>query len=227
MRHRSSIVIFMLLVAALSLSALKCSSPTTLSGTITQSGNGKVEGFLVLRSGVPAAGTLVHLRKSTFDPIACVASTTCSTYVVLTDSAGHYNFDTVPSDTYAIESYANSLGQRHLRTGVVVQNQKTTTLPIDTLKMPGILETALPESLMVAGGYVYVPGTGFAGMVDTIAASQGYIEIDSVPAGILPHLYFRYPLSMLIAVDTNEINIGEQDTTDFQFESDDTLDAVQ
>ena len=114
-----------------------------------------------------------------------------------------------------------------LRGGVVVRKRETTTLPLDTLKWPGILETSLPDSLMALGGYVYVPGTSVAGRVDTIAVSKGYIEIDSVPAGILPHLYYRYPQSTLIAVDTNEISIDEQDTTDFQFESDDTLDAVQ
>ena len=227
MRHRTSTILVMVLVAGLAVVALKCTSPTTVAGTITQSGNGRVEGMLVLRDGALAGGALVYLRKNTYDPIACGLSTTCSTRVVLTDSAGHYDFDSVPSDTYAIEAYASSLGQRHLRGDVVVQNRKTTTLPLDTLKWPGILETTLPESLMMAGGYVYVPGTSVAGRVDTIAVSNGFIEIDSVPAGILPHLYYRYPQSTLIAVDTNEISIDEQDTTDFQFEADDTLNTVQ
>ncbi len=199
---------------------LKCTGGSPLAGSASQSGNGMVAGMVVSGNGTPTAGASVTLRKNTYDPIACPGAAYCFIRTTLTGDSGIFIFDTIPVDTYTVEAIFPGTSERALRFGIVVKAKTTTPLPADTLKPSGILRVHLPDSLVLNGGYVYVPGTGIAGNVDTIQADSGYIEIDSVPAGILPSIFFRPPLSVMADVDTNKITINPQDTTSADFESD-------
>jgi hypothetical protein len=222
MRYRKSIFMVVSLFSGLAALVSECSNSVNMAGTATQSGNGMIVGMVVFGNGAPANGSPVRLRKSDFDPVGC--SDTCFSRNAIADGAGRYAFDAIPVDTYTIEA-SNASGWKTLRFGTIVSARSTVTLIADTLKDIGTLKVHVPDSLIHAGGYVYVPGTDIQGYFDSIRTEKGYMEIDSVPAVTLPWLYFRIPGSPKISVDTNTVRIFEHDTTETEIDADDTLDA--
>jgi hypothetical protein len=198
-------------------------SPQNIAGGGTDVSNGKIMGKVVAGNGVASSNVWVTMRKSSFDPVACSKSATCTTTTAITDSTGYYLFEKIPQGTYTIETYAFQTGQRSLRTRIVIKTQDTATLLTDTLRWTGRLRVHLPDSLIVAGGYLYIPGTGLNVFADAVKDSQGYLDIDSVPAAILPAIYFRDLNSNRVAIDTNDVLIHESENTEVEFETDDSL----
>ena len=220
MCHNYLRIISLCFFAGVAALILKCSSASTIAGTATQSGNGIVTGMVVYGDGVAATGSNVSLHKSSYDPVSC--TTQCFSRLTVVNNAGKFTFDTLPADIYTIEITSTS-GLKALHFDIVVANRVTKILSPDTLKHAGILNVRIPDSLVFNGAYVYVPGTSIKGYVDTFQTDNGSIRIDSVAAGVLPSLYFRIPGSLKAEVDTNDIQIIENDTTYMNFESDDSL----
>jgi len=224
MSHKFLLVVIVVILCVAPSLILQCSNLTTVAGSASQSGNGMITGRVVSGGGEPAEGALVMLRKSTYNPVTCSIESACFIRTKLSDSSGHFAFDTIPADTYTVEALVTLTGERALQFGIIVKPKQTTSLDVDTLKSPGVLRIKLPDSLANTGGYVYVPGTRISGFSDTAQSDSGYIVIDSVPAGVLPSLFFRYPLSTIASIYTKEIIINPQDTTDVQFEGNYSVD---
>jgi len=156
-----------------------CSAPVEVTG-----GNSSetVIGRVVNRDGSPATSIVVTLYPADYNPVADVALqlTTHDT----TDAQGNYRILAPDSLTdYSIVAIDQKKGTRALVSGTVVEND-TTSAPEAVLAPPGVISVAVPDS--VAGGYVYIPGTGIVAAV----GSGAMVIIRQVPAGVIPSINF-------------------------------------
>jgi hypothetical protein len=103
------------------------------------------------------------------------------------DSNGNYQFIAPQPVTYNLQAMWGNDGSRLLIEGIRPTKDSVTTVHTDTLRKPGTLKVMAPDSSDRTNGYLYVPGT-------TIAASllnhPGLIELDSIPTGTLPVIYY-------------------------------------
>jgi hypothetical protein len=174
---------------ALSSLILSCSN-NPLAGSASQTGNGMVTGMVVSSSDEAKNGVVVTLRLHDYDPINISHPEKVFSRTTITNEKGLFKFDTVPADTYTIEGSSPVTGQKLLHFDVVIDKHDTTRLQPDTLKALGKIRLLLPDTLHTPSGYVFIPGTSFGGVIDTFATSRRYIEIDSVPAGQIPGIYY-------------------------------------
>jgi hypothetical protein len=190
MNHNYLKAFAMCFYCALVIQILECTNLSTVAGSASQTGNGMLVGKVVSNTGARANDVLVTLRVRGFDPIAFSRSGIGFSRIAVTDVNGQYAFDAVPADTYTIEISSPATEQKTVHFDAIVRKQDTAMLAADTLKAPGMLRAYLPNSLCVHNGYIYIPGTSIGGFVDTATAKSGYIEIDSVPAGQMPGIYY-------------------------------------
>ncbi len=184
---RISIIFIYGLLAALILS---CSNQNSIAGSASQTGNGMVAGIIITNGNSARNGIVVTIRVHDYNPINNLHSNNDIFRTTLTDQNGFYEFDTLPADTYTIQGSSPVTGQKMLHFDVMVNKDDTAELLADTLQSLGKLRVYLPETFNKPGAYVYIPGTAFGGSIDTSVINRGYIEIDSVPAGKLPGIYY-------------------------------------
>jgi hypothetical protein len=128
----------------------------------------------------------VSLIPSDHDPVSdpllpsssIVTTDTHGSYVVIAPDSGYYTIDAV--------SYR---GTRSIRFNVKAVRESVTVVPVDTLHTPGALRLPLPEESEAGDGYVYVPGSFISAVFTDL---RDKIEIDSVPAGILPAMFIAW-----------------------------------
>ena len=148
--------ILIILLTALAMTAWKCSN-LNVSGGGTDIENGRVTGYIVNQASLtPASHAVVRLARSSMDPVSCGPN--CTSFSTITDSAGRYEFGSVPRDSYSLFAVASDGRENILRSGIAV-TAATVLLGADSLKIPGKVTITLPVFEAAAGDYVYVPGT--------------------------------------------------------------------
>jgi hypothetical protein len=163
--------------------ALQCSNLGTGNGSETT--NGFVRGSIVNKDGSPASHTQVSLIPETYDPVkgpripdSCIATT---------DSVGTFHFNVPDTGRYTIAARHQLTGTRLFITGIDVHKDTFSLQTPATLEIPGAIRVALPDSCDVINGYLYVPGTDFAALLN---GNNGFVTMDSVPAGIMPSITY-------------------------------------
>ena len=175
-KYRSAILLGIGLAAAVG--NFFCSTVNVAGGT-SSTDNGKVLGSVCDMNGLPASNTEVTLHSAFFNPNQDTGAPAVDT----TDSAGAYGFDSLSPGVYTITAVALESRTRALINSVMVDSS-TTHVPVASLTRPGALEAEV-ESCSNGSCYVYIPGTSLYGMV-----RDGIGRIDSVPAGMVPAVYY-------------------------------------
>lgn len=158
---------------------LLCTPVNDVAGGSSSTDNGKVVGTVYDEDGVPSSNTQVVLRSSFFTPNQDTATPPVDT----TDTAGEYYFDSLKAGIYTIEAVELTNRTRALVNAVLVDSL-TTHASDAALSKPGALEVEV-QACSADSCYVYVPGTSLFGIV-----RNGIAFIDSVPAGVLPAVYY-------------------------------------
>jgi hypothetical protein len=171
-----------LLACALMLSCTL--SPIDLTGGSTSTPNEVVIGYAVFPNGVPAARTIVQLIPSSYAAIGSVQQPSLKTDT--TDESGAYRFTHVDTGIYNIQSLHCDTRTRALITGIAVDTD-TVIAPSTVLQPTGNLRIIVSEPLESANGYLFIPGTTLSVFFDS---ERDTLVIDSVPAGIIPGVYF-------------------------------------
>ncbi|MBN1308556.1 MAG: DUF2341 domain-containing protein, partial [Chitinispirillaceae bacterium] len=151
-----------------------------VAGGSSSTDNGKVVGMICREDGLPALNTQVSLRPADFDPYRDTGAPRIDT----TDSAGEYEFGRLAPGAYSIEAVAIDSRTRALINPVIIDSAITYATAA-LLAEPGALKVQVHNGCDAAQCYVYVPGTSLYGEVH-----EGLGFIDSVPAGIIPAVYY-------------------------------------
>ena len=154
------------------------------NGGGSEAGNARVVGKVVDKQGLPSSSTIVRIMPSAYDPVkdGPIADTCINT----TAGDGTYRFNVPKGSMYTILAVHTALRTRALVSGIDVRNADITVPPC-TLKVPGAVKVMLPAGVDLVNGYVYVPGTTIAAPLGGMA---GFVMLDSVPAGIVPAVYY-------------------------------------
>ncbi|NLD99467.1 MAG: DUF2341 domain-containing protein [Fibrobacter sp.] len=175
-----------LLFSVLVCSVILCCSrsPVDLAGGSTSTPNEVVMGCVVLSDGAPAARTIVQLIPSSYSAIGNTPSSALKTDT--TDNSGTYCFTQVDTGMYNIQAVQIETRTRALVTGIYVEND-TIHAPSAVVEPPGRLLLVLSESFAPANGALFIPGTTVATVID---GTQDTLVLDSVPAGMLPGIFY-------------------------------------
>jgi hypothetical protein len=170
---------------------------------------GSVSGIILDELGNPAAGVVVRLMPSDYDPVTGISNIT-----VLTDTTngmGQYTFGRLDSATYNVEAIDPSNGSKLLIYALEVSGDSVEA-PLGILEQPGTAVIPWPEFLNSDALYLYVPGTGIHAYISHADMAAGEIRLESVPAGIIPGIYYVSDVdtgaAVLLASDVT-VNAGE------------------
>lgn len=188
---------------ALSLS-LYCSTPVVSGGS--EAGNARITGHIISTTGSPLCNTIVTLRPVDFNPI--VNTPIADSCIDTTDSNGAYHFFADEDVTYTIEAVQQRSRLRALISGVTASTNNDTVPPC-ALTVPGTIRILPPEERSSTTGYAFIPGTSF---FVNVSFALGYAILDSVPAGIIPQIFYALNDTALPGVLTRNIMVTPDDT---------------
>jgi hypothetical protein len=162
-------------------------SPSMISndGGGSRGGNPVVIGTIAGQDGAGARNVRVSLIAKDYNSMTDAPLQPSS--IDTTDSLGSFLISAPDTGWYNVEAVGILSGERLIRFNVKAVNNSMRVLPVDTLRKPGAIKVPIPEGSDAANGYVYVPGTSIGAW---FAGAQDTVELDSVPAGTLPVLYY-------------------------------------
>lgn len=160
-----------------------CASNDTISGTGSQSGNGRITCLIYNNDGSPASGAAVHLRSQNY--IANIAGAglekiTYSNYDTWTDENGAFSIDSVDTGSYCIEI---NDGKSHAVLLNCSINEKKTfvQIPDDTLQPTGSIKGVFSSS-PYDPAILYIQIYGLERLA-TCDKATGVFAIDDLPCG--------------------------------------------
>ncbi len=138
----------------------------------------EVSGRIVSADGKGNPGVKVLLINAQYNPAFDTASSDILTDT--TDADGAYRFERVKLGAYNIQAQQLDNAACRLLPQVLVSWNKTVLVSDDSLRKPVSLRVYLSDSISVAQGYLYIPGTTIARY---FAAGAQVVEFDSIPQG--------------------------------------------
>lgn len=159
--------------------ALLCSCAQLAGGDVTETGNARISGKIVDSLGLPVPQTHVTLLPARYNPLADPALHDSMNGI--TDEAGCYTLKAPGPGAYCVEATNSNSKYKALVTGVTVDKTDTTLVQETVLRGPGALRIVLPDTVLEASGYVYLPGTSCYAR-----AQSGIATVGAVPAGFIP-----------------------------------------
>ena len=173
---------FLLFVLLACIALLSCSISPVAGGS-TSTPNERISGFVVFPSGAPASRTIVQLIPSSYDAIENATSLLLTD---TTDDSGAYSFSNFEIDTCNIQVVHIDTRERGLATGIIT-TAETVWAPSVVLEPAGNLLVIFSDSLDPPNGYLYIPGTTIC---KSLSGKQDTVLLDSVPAAMIPGLYY-------------------------------------
>ncbi|HEX2959422.1 MAG TPA: hypothetical protein VHO70_21485, partial [Chitinispirillaceae bacterium] len=194
---------------------LGCSDSPVSSGG-TRGGNPVVIGMIIGLDGKAASNVKVSLIPSDYNPVT--DTPIASSSIVLTDAKGTFTIKAPDSGVYSIEALNSHDGSRLLRFNVETFKDSISTIPSDTLHVPGTLKIITTNKTVDSDNYLYIPGTLIKAL---FSSGSDTVIIDSVPATTLPVLISAETGSTVTNVVQNEIvvNSGEVTLIDYMDKS--------
>jgi hypothetical protein len=165
-----------------------------------------VVGKIVSTDHIPAANTQVMMIPSDYN---CLSDTSSRDILVdTTDTEGNFHFNLNGDGDFNIQAVHIIKRTRLLVTGVKVSSDST-TVPTDTLQIPGTVKLFFPECIVQSGGRAYFPGTTIA----SGSSAESYVILDSVPTGKLTQVTFSLQNSFTFTIQKTNIVVLPGDTT--------------
>jgi hypothetical protein len=184
-----------------------------IAGNSSQTTNGNVLGMLMQSDGeTPAGGVSVTLRPRNTLPIPDTAADTDSnSYTTVSNSSGHFDFDTLAIDTglYIIEATKAELGACLIDSVLVSRN--TITEVKDTLRAPGAIQGTIYLSEGGNPDEVYIMAFGINRFA--VADSSGHFCFAPLSKGTYD-LRIVTSLKTYGIVNIRQVRVTTADTTD-------------
>jgi hypothetical protein len=173
------------LAAAACLAA--CIDRLASGGDATETGNARVSGVVRGEDGRGVVGAEVVLVPADYDPTT--GAPFPDSLKDTTDASGRYRFARAAAGEYNVLARHDATRTRLSVWGVRL-GADPVRVPDDTLRVPGALSVPLPETGDSGSGWIYVPGTFLRVRIDSELRLAGKVELDSVPAGLVPMLAY-------------------------------------
>jgi hypothetical protein len=174
------------LAAVLGLAA--CIDRLASGGDATETGNARVSGVVLGEDSLPVAGAEVMILPVDFDPLAEDGPIPDSLKTT-TDKDGSYHFPKLAQGDYNVLA-RDAAARRRLAIWGLRLGASELKVPTDTLHTPGGLSVPLPETSDSGSGWISVPGTTLRVRLDSEQRLACKVNLDSVPAGIVPKLVY-------------------------------------
>jgi hypothetical protein len=206
-----------LIVTSLALSSVlfsRCGlSPLSPGGGTDFPNTGTVIGSLFSSDGKPSSHSQVLLVPCNYNTIADRSSSPLLEDT--TDENGTYRFFPADTGEYTITAVQLEERTRAMIRGVHVQKDTVRVASAFMLK-PGAIEVRLQGGVNTLNGYIYVPGTAMAAMVNE---NGGFATLDSVPAGIMPSVNYGETGDTGVRVIRYDVPVSPGGTTEVLYPS--------
>lgn len=176
-------IFLQLLMALITLAFASCTSINS-AGTSSGVETKIARGSIVHEDGSAAAHARVWLIPVDYDPQKDAPLP--KSYSGVTGVHGEYEFSANDTGIFNVQAVLDSDGCRLLIRGIHMMGS-TTSIPKGTLHAPGAIKVIFPDSIYMANGYIYIPGTDITVSLD---GKAGNATLDSVPAGSLPPIHY-------------------------------------
>lgn len=169
-----------------------------------------VGGRVVDQKGLTVAGAWVALVPDGFNPLS--GHSVPANLTARTNINGEYFIPKVPKGRYGVEAAHPMDGTRAFASGLELNAE--ITIPADTLRATGHLRLKLPDYLKEAKGSVFIPHTRYSWPLTATMLEHGFVELDSIPAGLYGALAYS-PDTSIDKPDTvaRDVEVHAADTT--------------
>jgi hypothetical protein len=199
--RRDSTLLYLMLIIAMA----RCTTDIAGGGSDLPDKN-VVVGRVLTTDQHPAPYTQVSIIPADYN---CLDTASADEIITdTTDSAGAFRFLLDRNGDFNIQAVGIVNRTRLLITGIDVADDST-TVPDDTLRIPGTVKLFLPECMVPSGSRAYLPGTTVA----SDSAAGAFVILDSVPAGTLTRVNFQFGNSSTLSLEQNGIAVIPGDTT--------------
>jgi len=175
-----------ILAIILAISIFGCSQNKVAGGNSAETGNPELSGTIYLSNGTVAANAMVRCIPANFSP---ANDTLDSLYLVHTDSAGSFAFDSLPNGSYSLEVYHPISGERLYTAGLAIQNKRQVILE-KNLSPTGRMRVAVNGAAEGSQLIAFIPGSTI--FQHKIVKYQS-VFMDSLPAAQFDSLVLLYP----------------------------------
>lgn len=182
---------------------MQCTQP--VAGGTSTTDNPKVLGSILDSDRLPVSGVRVLLLPADFDPMRNTGAMTADT----TDVDGKYELQTLRSGTFNVQ--AVHAGTGGLIRDVNVNNHDSVVL-VDDLSIDecGTVRVDIHGAVGRTSGYIYIPGTTVFKLLTDV---DGTVELDGVPAALLPAVCYVADSNSVPEVLRYDINIEPSGVT--------------
>jgi hypothetical protein len=167
-----------LILSLTSVICLQCAG----GGTDVESSGGRLTGSIVDSKGMIAVNTYVRLISQTSSPFD-----KDTIYSTIVNDSGNYSFAGIDSGVYNLEAVNHHNGTRLLLQRIHIFADQETKQGTGTLQIPGSIIIVCDSQDIAGKSFLFVPGTS---ILKQLSSSTDSIEIDSVPAGTIPPIYY-------------------------------------
>jgi hypothetical protein len=180
-----------------------------IAGTAGGGGGSEVEiaGMLYGPDGMPAAQAVVTILPANFDPL--LQGSPAANMTDTTSANGTYRFKGIDTGSYTISALNAEAGLAALIQGIHAKDSFI-IIAADTLQKTGAIRAAVPDSLAVSSGYLYIPGTLISA---SMTNANGSVVLGQVPAGTNPAVIYTVPSFSAGRVLRYNIPVAPGDTT--------------
>lgn len=181
-----------------------------VAGTGSQTGNSVVAGRILASDSIPDPSNIrVFLR-----PLGWTSGQTAASGALdstLTDAAGFYRFESVPSDTYRVEAAADRFGWSR----TVRARGDSAVLPSVRLSRWGRLLVEVEVTDSIKGGRIEFYGLNRARMIPNTVGEAKFV-VDSLPVGVQTVRIYLPTLSRMFC--EAPVRIGPDSTSKIEYE---------
>jgi len=167
-----------LLTLCACLLALVSCGKTQTAGSASVTTNGTVAGIITDSLGNVVANASATLIQVDHDPAA-----TAHLMLGVTDSAGKYQFDSVPAGDYRLVVRVSDSSKAATVDLISVASSKVVQVPTVPVTAVGSIKIQITDFSFSMGDRFYLPGTDMEHVIISSDLTQGYLIIDKVPAG--------------------------------------------
>jgi Concanavalin A-like lectin/glucanases superfamily/Domain of unknown function (DUF2341) len=179
-RYRIIAAVSGIIIILLALTFIHCSSNGSLTGTGSQSGNGRIAGVAYTSEGTPAANAVVRLRLQNYTAAIALQKSSTVSRDLHTDATGRFAIDSLDTGKYFIEVNDES-AHAVLFACTLSREEPESYLQKGVLQPTGTISGSFLSEADSVPMYVQVCGLERSGVRDL---STGGFSIRDVPAGV-------------------------------------------
>lgn len=179
-RHHVFTAIMGIIIILLALQCLNCSSSGSLTGTGSQSGNGRIAGVALRPDGSPVPNAVVRVRLQNYTTAKALQKRTAAWRDLRTDAAGRFAIDSLDTGKYYVE--VNDEHAHAVLLPCTLSGQESEIdLQNGILQPTGTIRGSFISMVDAAPMYVQICGLERSGVRDL---SNGSFVIKDIPAGV-------------------------------------------